>query len=128
MKVLCDSDAVKDMSKWTRAAAVALGAVLMYNAHIALGLICVIGAGISRRLYLSDAGAVRETRAWGRVVRRVLPWKDVKRVTFAYRGGMVMLLLESGATGWKMPFLRSQSGQIQDAIEEMMPDADIEII
>ncbi|MDR1579452.1 MAG: hypothetical protein LBS35_03770 [Synergistaceae bacterium] len=128
MKILCDSGAVKNMPKWMRAFAIALGIVLIYNAHFVLGVICVLGAGISRRLYLSDAGAVRETRAWGRVVRRVLPWEDINCVTLAYKGGMMMVFLEVGPTGWKMPFLRGQSGQVQDVIGRMMPDMDIETL
>jgi hypothetical protein len=128
MKILCDSGAVKNMPKWMRAFAIALGAVLIYNAHFVLGAVCVVGAGISRRLCLSDTGAVRETRAWGRVVRRVLPWSDIKCVTFAYKGGMMMVFLEVGSTGWKMPFLRSQSGQVQDIIDRMMPDMEIETL
>jgi hypothetical protein len=128
MKILCDSRAVKNTPRWMQAFAIALGAVLIYNAHFALGVICVVGARISRRLYLSDTGAVRETRAWGRVVRRVLPWSDIKCVTFAYKGDMMMVFLEVGSTGWKMPFSRSQSGQVQDIIDRMRPDMEIETL
>jgi hypothetical protein len=128
LKSLCDSGAVKNMPKWTRVAAIALGAALMYNAHVVLGAVCVFGAGISRRLYFSDAGAVRETSAWGRVVRRVLQWEDIKHVTLAYRGSTMMVFLEVGSTGWKMPFLRSQSGQVRDVIGEMIPDTEVDTL
>jgi hypothetical protein len=131
------------MPKWMSAAAAALGMALFYSAYSAfleegfhrkfvcnaiLGAVCAFGAGINRRLYLSDVGIVRETRSWGRVVRRVLPWDDIKRVTLAYRGDIMTAFFETGPTGWKAPFLRSQEDEVLDIIDDMIPDADVETL
>jgi hypothetical protein len=125
------------------ASAVTLGLVLLYYAcrafldggfrakfvyNVVLGAVCVLGAGISRRLYLSEVGIVRETRSWGRVIRRVLPWRDVKHVTLAYRGDRMMAFFEVGSTGWKVPFLRSQNENVMDIIGEMLPDVELDTL
>ncbi|MDR1944447.1 MAG: hypothetical protein LBQ19_06455 [Synergistaceae bacterium] len=143
LKVLCDSAASKPTPKWMSAAAVTLGMALLYNAYAAfseggfhskfvynaiLGAVCAFGAGISRRLYLSDAGIVRETRSWGRVIRRILPWNDIRHVTLAYRGDRITAFFETGPTGWKAPFLRVQEDEILDIFEDMMPDVEVETL
>ncbi|MDR0615934.1 MAG: hypothetical protein LBG29_03910 [Synergistaceae bacterium] len=142
LNVLCDSS-VSPTPKWMSAAAIALGLALLYGAYslfteggasreffysAALGAICVTAAGISRKLYLSDAGIVRETRCWGRGIRTVLPWKDVKHVTLAYRGEKMMAFFEVGFTGWKVPFSRSQDSDVRDAIDDMIPDTEVETL
>jgi hypothetical protein len=125
------------------AAAVVFGSALIYKAYnfysqeglnsgffynAALGVVCILGAGISRRLFLSDVGIVRETRSWGKVIRRVLPWKDIRHVTLVYRGERMMAFFEIGATGWKAPFTRSQENQILDVIGQMIPDTEIDTL
>jgi hypothetical protein len=142
LKILCDSSN-KPTPKWMSASAVTLGSVLLYYAYWAfldvgfrskfvynalLGVVCVVGAGISRRLYLSEVGIVRETRGWGRVIRRVLPWRDVKHVTLAYRGDMMMAFFEVGSTGWKVPFSRNQKGDVMGVIGEMLPDIELDTL
>lgn len=143
LKVLCDSAASVQMPKWMSAAAVIFGSALIYKAYVvysrsglnsnfvynaALGAICLLGAGISRRIFLSDVGVVRETRSWGKVIRRVLPWKDIRHVTLAYRGESMMAFFEIGSTGWKAPFTRSQKRQVLDIVEEMIPDVEIDTL
>jgi hypothetical protein len=143
IKVLCDSLVSKPMPKWMSAVAIAVGLSLFYGAYSVFaaggpssrfifyavpGAVCVIGAGISKKLYLSDVGIVRETHSWGRVIRTVLPWKDVKHVTLAYRGENMIAFFEVGLTGWKAPFLRSQDSEVMDVIDEMLPDVDVDTL
>jgi hypothetical protein len=93
-----------------------------------LALVCVYGAGISKKLYLSEAGVIREMHSWGRVLRRVLPWGDVRRVSLAYRGAHVMAFFDAGATGWKVLFSEDQEGTLLDILDEYIPDVEIEVI
>jgi hypothetical protein len=143
IKVLCDSLVSKPMPKWMSAAAIAVGFALFYGAYSAFaagaplsrlffyaapGAVCIAGAGISKKLYLSDVGIVRETHSWGRVIRTVLPWKDVKHVTLAYKGENMIAFFEVGLTGWKAPFSRSQDSEVRDVIEEMLPDTEVDTL
>jgi hypothetical protein len=130
------------MPKWMAAAGVVLGLALWYRAFEAfwggegkpavfnalLGAVCVYGAGISRRLYLSDVGVVRETHSWGRVLRRVLPWRNVRSVSLAFRGDKMMAFFEEGATGWKVLFSKDQESLVMDVLDETLPDIEVEII
>jgi hypothetical protein len=97
-------------------------------ANMALGLVCVYGAGISRRLYISREGVVRETRSWGRALRRVLPWSDVRYVSLAFRGDKMMAFFEVDATGWKVLFSKDQEGAVMDMLDEMIPDVEVEVL
>jgi hypothetical protein len=143
LKILCDSSASKPMPKWMSAAAIAVGIALFYGAYsvfmeggfsskffycAALGAICLMGVGISKKLYLSDVGIVRETHSWGRVSRTIIPWKDVKHVTLAYKGENMVAFFEVGSTGWKVYFSRSQDGEVRNAIETMIPDTEVKTI
>ena len=131
------------MPKWMSLAAIILGLVLFYNAwkiyaaggiggmmayNLFIGLVCLYGAGISRRLYLAEIGVVREMHSWGRVVRRVLPWREVTRVSLAFRGRQMMAFFESGDTGWKVPFLREQEEALRGVVEDLAPDLEIEVL
>jgi hypothetical protein len=125
------------------AAGILLGAALCFRAYnsflsqglgkdglfqVLIGLVCVYGAGISRRLYLSDDGVVREMRSWGRILRKILLWKDIRHVTLAFRGNRMMAFFEAGATGWKVPFLKDQKGEVLDVLDEYIPEVGVDII
>lgn len=142
-KMLCDSITSKPMPKWLSALAIAFGLALAYQAfrdfrsiglnlkvvyNIAIALICVYGAGISRRLYLSDIGVVREMHAWGRVIRRVLPWKDIAYVTLGFRGNRMMAFFEIGTMGWKVMFSRDQKEEVREILREYIPSIDVHIM
>jgi hypothetical protein len=131
------------MPKWMSAAAVAMGIVLEYRAlsvllsegieygamlNMTLGLVCVYGAGISRRLYISREGVVREMHSWGRVLRRVLPWDDVNYVSLAFRGNKMMAFFEVDTTGWKVLFSKDQEGAVMKVLDEMIPDVEVEVL
>lgn len=133
----------KPMPKWMSLAAIILGAALLYNAwevysasglvgrvayNLFIGIICLYGSGISRRLYLSQIGVVREMHSWGRIVRRVLPWSDVTRVSFAFRGNQMMTFFESGDSGWKVPFFRDQEHDVRGLLSDVAPNVEIEVI
>jgi hypothetical protein len=98
----------------------------LFNAFLCL--ICVYGAGISRRLYLSDEGVVREMRGWGRTVRRVLPWSGVQSVSLAFRSGKMMAFFETGSMGWKVLFSEDQERIVRGILEEMLPDIEINTV
>jgi hypothetical protein len=135
-KVLVDSAASTPTPKWMIAAGITLGALMLWRAipsfyadgfgreaatNFLLGVICVFGSGISRRMYLADIGIVRETRSWGRVIRRVAPWDDVKYVTLAFRGDRMMAFFEIDVKGWKVPFAKNQERAVRDVLDEMLP-------
>jgi hypothetical protein len=131
------------MPLWMSAAAVTLGIILEYKAvrgfaamgadygammNMTMGLVCIYGAGISRRLYISSEGVVREMHSWGRVLRRVLPWSDVSYVSLAFRGDKMMVFFEVDATGWKVLFSRDQENAVLDVLDEMIPDVEVEVL
>jgi hypothetical protein len=135
-EVLADSVYSKPMPKWMMAAGIMLGIFMEFRAcssiysnglnreavvNMLLGAICVYGSGISRKIYLSDIGIVREMRSWGRIVRRVVPWNDVKYVSLEFRAGKMMVFFEIGFKGWKVLFLRDQESLIMDILDEMLP-------
>jgi hypothetical protein len=142
-KVLADSLASKPTPKWMTATGIIIGLVLGYRAYAAFGeegmngrflfnafmcLICVYGSGLSRKLYLSDIGVVREMRGWGRTARRVLPWNGVQSVSLAFRAGKMMVFLETGSMGWKVLFSGDQERTVRDVLEEMLTDVEINVV
>ena len=135
-KLLLDSLASKPMPKWMIAAGIALGLIMLYRAaaslfdagpsgraalNLLLGFVCVFGSGISRRIYIADAGIVREMRSWGRVTRTVAPWEEVRHVSLAFRGEQMMALFETGVKGWKVIFLKKQRDEMMDILDELLP-------
>jgi hypothetical protein len=131
------------MPKWMTAAGIVFGFVLGYRALVSfrgtgmssrflfnafMCLICLYGSGLSRRLYLSDIGVVREMRGWGRTARRVLPWDGVQSVSLAFRAGKMMAFFETGSMGWKVLFSGNQERAVRDILEEMLPDIEINVI
>ena len=103
-----------------------LGGKVVYN--LAVAVICLCGAGISKRLYLADVGVVRETHSWGRVIRRVLDWGDIRHVSIARRPRNIMVFFEVDFTGWKVMFAREQEAEVLDILEDMIPDVEIEYL
>ncbi len=128
------------MPKWMAVMAIAFGVVFLATGlkgftsgqpilpviyNIAIGSICIYGSSIQRRLYLSDVGIVREIKAWGRHVRRVLPWDDVKFVSLAFRRSDMMVFFEVDVTGWKVLFSRDQEGLVREILDDCIPDVEI---
>lgn len=141
--VLCDSIMSKPKAKWLSVMAVAFGVAFLSIAvksfttgesigkvfyHLAIGAVCIYGASIERRLYISEEGIVREVRAWGRRVRRVLPWDDVKFVTLAFRKSQMMAFFEVDVTGWKVPFSSDQEGLVREILDDYIPDVEVKSI
>ena len=141
--VLCDSAANKPMPKWMSTMAIGLAVLFLLTAYreyseggqtgklvfnLFIGFVCVLGAGISRRIYLSDEGVVREMRSWGRVSRRILPWEDVRFVTLAFRGDRMMVFFEVDTTGWKVLFSREQENCVRDILDEKIPDVEVNVL
>ncbi|MDR3255974.1 MAG: hypothetical protein LBT31_10460 [Synergistaceae bacterium] len=139
--VLCESDVIRPMPRWMSVSAVLLGIALLYDAYIAyfasglnarfaygaaLGFISIYAAGLNRRMYLSDVGVVRESLSWGRKLCRVLPWEDVQYASLAFRGGRMMLFLEVGVRGWKIPFTREREADVRRVLADMIPGVDVD--
>jgi hypothetical protein len=139
--VLADSVYSKPMPKWMAAAGITLGLLMGFKAcssfyygglsreaarDMLLGIICVYGSGISRKIYLSDVGIIREMHSWGRILRRVTPWDDVKHVSIEFRADKMMAFFEIGIKGWKVLFSRDQEPLVRDILDEMLP-ADVDV-
>lgn len=101
-----------------------VGARFVYNAVVSV--ICLIGAGVKKSVYLSDCGVVRDVTWWGRKVRRVLWWDDVTKVSLMTRGRALMLFFDSGDSGWKVPFLREDERTVLEIVRDMIPDVEVE--
>ena len=142
-RALADSLTSKPTPKWMTAAGIIIGLILggrayayarqsgmngrfLLNAFICL--ICLYGSGLSRRLYLSDAGVVREIRGWGRTARRMLPWSGVQSVSLAFRSDKMMVFFETGVMGWKVLFSKDQERAVRDILEQMLPDIEINVV
>ena len=143
LPVLCDSKMSKPMPRYVFVMAIAFGIVFLSMAlkgfvsgesilrvlyNLAFSAICLYGATINKKLYVSDVGVVREMKALGRHVRRVLPWSDVKFVTLVFRRTEMMVFFEVDATGWKVLFSRDQESQIRDILEEYIPEVDVNVM
>ena len=96
--------------------------------NLVVAVICICGAGIGKRLYLSDVGVVRETHSWGRVIRRVLDWDDIRHVSVARRPKNIMVFFEVDFTGWKVMFARDQEAEVLDILGDMIPDVEVEFL
>jgi hypothetical protein len=142
-EVLVDSLASKPAPKWTIAAGIIVGLTLGCMAFSSFGkrgadsvfmfeafmsLVCIYGSGLSRKLYLSDVGVVREMRGWGRAARRVLPWNSVLSVSFAFRADKMMVFFEAGNMGWKVLFSKNQERIVRDVLDRTLPDIEVNII
>lgn len=135
------SSTSKPTPKWLSALAVVFGcmgflaAYRTFSQHgitsggiynLLIGLVCVYGAGLSRKLYLSDIGVVREVHSWGRVIRRTLPWDDIRHVTLAFRGKNMVAFFEIDVSGWKIPFHRDQEREVREALEDAIPNIQVD--
>lgn len=95
-----------------------------YNGIISI--VCLIGAGVNKRVYLADCGVVRDISWWGRRVRRILWWDEVTRVSIAKRGRVMMAFFEQGESGWKVPFRPDEERVVLDIVKDMIPDVEVE--
>lgn len=141
LSVLCDSKVSKPMPKYMTVLAVVFGVVFLSTGlkgfmggeetlkvayNLILGAICIYGISIRRKLYLSEAGVVREIEAWGRHVRRILPWDDVKFVSLAFRRSDMMVFFEIDVTGWKVLFSRDQENLVREILDDYIPDVEVQ--
>lgn len=137
------SSTSKPMPKWMLVFAVVLGIFALATAYriyaaeglvgrvvynLVVAVICLCGAGISKRLYLADVGVVRETHSWGRVIRNVLDWDDIRHVSIARRTKNIMVFFEVDFTGWKVMFARDQEAEVLDILGDMIPDVEVEFL
>jgi len=117
-------------------AGIALGIILLYRSgasfytdgangratmNLLLALVCAYGSGISRAIYIADAGVVREMRSWGRVTRRIARWDEVKHISISFRGQHMMAFFEIDVRGWKILFKKNQYDELMDILDELLP-------
>lgn len=138
--VLCESAASKPMPWWMSVLAILFGIIFLHAAYkdivsgkfeaelaynLFIGFVCVCGARINRKVYLSDIGIIRELDCWGRVTRRIVQWDDIRHVTLAFRRGRLMAFFEIDTTGLKILFSAAQGSDVRDILDEYIPDVEV---
>jgi hypothetical protein len=86
------------------------------------GLLCYLCSGMDRVLYLTDDGIVSETRCWGRIIRKTAPWIAIRSVRIVSGNKCLTVAFEVGSRVWKLPFPKDSAGEIEDLLEELLPD------
>lgn len=96
--------------------------------YIVVGFVCLMCSSYNKTFSISPDGVVREQKILGRKYREILPWSEVRSVSFAFRGDKIMVLFEKGLKGWRVLFSRDQEHVIRSIILENRPDITIEIL
>jgi hypothetical protein len=96
------------------------------SAKFIVGAACLYATGISRRLYISEEGIVRETRTWLGARTEVFPWEEVKFVTLATRGNTTLAFFERDQSGWKVPLKASDEPKVQELIARRAPGVQVD--
>ena len=86
------------------------------------GALCYFCSGIDRVFYLSDDGIVSETRCWGRKIGRMAPWAAIRGVWLVHGNKCFTAAFEVGSRVWKLPFPKDSAGEVEDLLEELLPD------
>lgn len=81
-----------------------------------------------KRIYISPAGMVKETRTWLTSHRDILGWDEIKFVTVMYKGNQAMAFIERDTLGWKALFDRDQIPRLKELFGEYIPDVEIDEI
>jgi hypothetical protein len=124
--------------RWMMAAAgIFLGTLLAYRAvssYLAAGfdrgtaasafagMLCYLCSGMDRMFYLSDGGIVSETYCWGHTIRKMAPWNAVRGVWLIPGNRCFTAAFEVGARVLKLPFPKDSAGEVEDLLEEFLPD------
>ncbi len=96
--------------------------------YIVVGFICIACCSYNKIFSVSSEGVIREQRILGRAYREVLPWREVKSVSFAFRGNKLMALFEKGLKGWRVLFSRDAENHLRNIIFENRPDIQVEVL
>ncbi len=96
--------------------------------YIGVGFVCIACCSYNKAFSVSSEGIVREQRILGRAYKEVLPWGDVKSVSFAFRGDKLMALFEIGLKGWRVLFSRDAELRLRNIISENRPDIQVEVL
>jgi hypothetical protein len=86
------------------------------------GMLCYLFCGMDRAFYLTDGGIVSETRCWGHTVRNTTPWNAVRSVWLIPGNKCFTVAFEIGARMLKLPFPKDAAGEVEDLLEELLPD------
>ncbi|MDR1578744.1 MAG: hypothetical protein LBS35_00170 [Synergistaceae bacterium] len=87
------------------------------------GVLCYLCSGMDRVFYLSDGGIVSETRCWGYTVRKMAPWHAVRGVWLVPGNGCFTAAFGIGARVLKLPFPKDSAGEVEDLLEELLPES-----
>lgn len=96
--------------------------------YVAVGFVCLICSSFNKTFSISPDGVVREQQILGRKYPEVLQWKDVKSVSFAFRGDKLMVMFEKGLKGWRVLFHRNDEHAVRSIVLANRPDITIEIL
>lgn len=96
--------------------------------YLLVGFLCVACCSYSKAFSVSTEGVVREQRILGRTYRETLSWKQVKSVSFAFRGDQLLVLFEKGLKGWRVLFSGDAENPLRKIILENRPDIQVEIL
>ncbi|HCL80501.1 MAG TPA: hypothetical protein DIC53_11120 [Synergistaceae bacterium] len=130
-------------TKGTRAGLLVFGLVLLIGAawsatkgapagryvpQSLIGLALLWCALWERKVLLTKQGILRTNRCLGRSRDELLPWSDVHHLALSVKGrDMTLLVDHGGIRGIKLPFDRSQEGQLRAVLAEIFPDAQMEV-
>lgn len=130
-------------AKGTRAALFAGGLVLLagtawsaargapagrYVSQGFIGLALLWCALWERRILLTRQGILRTNRCLGRSRDELLPWSDVRHLALSVKGrDMTLLANHGGVRDLKIPFHRTQEGELRAVLAEIFPDARMEV-
>jgi hypothetical protein len=86
------------------------------------GLLCYLCSGVDRIFYLSAGGIMSETRCWGHVIRRMALWNAVSGVWLIPGNRCFTAAFEIGSRMLKLPFPKDSAGEVEDLLDEFLPD------
>ena len=93
-----------------------------------VGGACLYGSGFRKKIYFSREGIVKETTSWLNSNEEVLPWRDIRHVTLAFKKNDMLGLFERGALGWKVLCDRKQEGALRVLLEKYIPSIEIDTL
>ena len=93
-----------------------------------IAVACTYAYGFRKKIYLAPEGIVRETQSWFSRNEDTLPWEQIRHVTLAFRRNDMLVLLEKGTMGWKVPCRREDETALRTILKEHLPNVEIETL
>ena len=136
LESLLASASGREAGKWKSATFVLIAVYLLLTAgwqfthggitqkaliNLFLGCCSVMVVRYEKRIYVSPLGFVKETHTWVSHHRELLPWSEVKYVTFASKGSRLMALIEKDSIGWKLFFTMEDLPKLKEILKQYAP-------